>query len=114
LAASNKSILRPFLCVVFFAKNSGFHGKGFFSILLGELIRFFRSQGFALHDDVVSLDRKGKVPPWQHSSIVEVQTEFCGEEVFGLDEDGLWDCLSLKFLVASLPFELVERFVQTV
>jgi len=78
-----------------------------------ELLGFFKSQGFTLHDDVVSLDRKGKLPPWQHSSIVEVQTELQGEEVFGFEE-GSWDCLKLKYLFASLPFELVDRFIRVV
>src|SRR5262249_49290027 len=80
---------------------------------LTELWPIFRAHGFARHDDVVSLDLGGSVPPWQHSSIVEVQVLYEGEEVFGFDE-GLWDTVRLEYLFASLPFEFVGTFVNTV
>ena len=78
-----------------------------------ELVPVFKSCGFTLHDDVVSLDRKGRVPPWQHSSVVEVEVQRNGEEVFGFEE-GEWDSIELKYLFASLPFELVDEFVECV
>lgn len=78
-----------------------------------ELLRLFTSQGFDLHDDVFSLDRKDRVLPWQHSSIAEVAIECGGREVFEF-QDGVWDCLKLKYLFATLPFECVESFVQVV
>ncbi len=76
-----------------------------------ELPLIFRKLGFTLHDDVVSFDRHGKIPPWQHSSIVEVEVSHNGEEVFGFDE-GEWDSIRLKYLFATLPYELADKFVK--
>ncbi len=78
-----------------------------------ELLRVFGSQGFTLHDDVFSLDRLGKQPPWQHSSFVELEVRYQNEEVFGFEE-GVWDELRLKYLFAFLPFECVEEFMRSV
>ncbi|WP_182868452.1 hypothetical protein [Stieleria mannarensis] len=80
---------------------------------LAELLPTFTSQGFALHDDTVSLDRSDNVPPWQHPSIVEVECQLDGDEVFGFDE-GEWDTLLMKYLFASVPFEFVDQFVDVV
>lgn len=80
---------------------------------LAELPAVFASQGFKLHDDVLSLDRGGNIPPWQHPSIVEVAVFHEDEEVFGFDE-GVWDAIELTYLFASLPFENVERFLAVV
>lgn len=78
-----------------------------------ELLGVFLSQGFNLHDDLVSLDRTGKVPPWQHSSIVEVEVQLHGNEVFGF-EDGDWDKVILKYLFASLPITCAKAFIRVV
>jgi hypothetical protein len=80
---------------------------------LNEILSSFEDQGFALHDDIISLDRKGIIPPWQHSSIVSVEFQLDGEEVFGF-EDGEWNIILLKYLFASLPFDLSETFIQVV
>lgn len=80
---------------------------------LAELLTVFLSQGFTLHDDVMSLDRKERAPPWQHCSLVEVEVRHDGVEVFGFDE-GSWDVIELKYLFASLPFDNVERFLDVV
>ena len=80
---------------------------------VSELLPAFRSLGFTFHDDVVSLDRSGQIPPWQHTSIVEVEVQCEGEEVFGFEE-GEWDVLQLKYLFATLPFELADRFIDVV
>jgi hypothetical protein len=77
-----------------------------------ELVPVFKSCGFTFHDDVVSLVRKGRVPPWQHSSVIEVEVQRNGEEVFGFKE-GEWDSIQLKYLFASLPFELVDKFFES-
>ncbi len=39
---------------------------------VAELAPIFLKLGFTVHDDVVSLDRRGRIPPWQHSSLVEI------------------------------------------
>jgi len=78
---------------------------------LSELLQLFTSLGFTIHDDVVSQDRKDTVLPWQHSSVVEVETQLRGEEVFGFD-NGEWDVILLRYLFASLPFENVDKFIE--
>jgi hypothetical protein len=80
---------------------------------VSELLDEFEDLGFTLHDDVVSLDRTDRTPPWQHSSIVEVEVRCDGEEVFGFDE-GAWDVVRLKYLFATLPFELADTFIDAV
>jgi hypothetical protein len=80
---------------------------------LSELLPVFTSQGFTLHDDVVSLDRGDTVPRWQHPSVVEVECQREDEEVFGFDE-GEWDAVLLKYLFASLPFDNVDQFINVV
>ena len=80
---------------------------------LSELLPIFTSQGFTLHDDVVSLDRGDQVPPWQHAAVVEVECQLEGQEVFGFDE-GEWDAVLLKYLFASLPYQFVDQFIDVV
>lgn len=70
----------------------------------------FKKLGFVLHEDVFSLDRKDHVPPWQHTSVVEVEVLRHGQEVFGF-HDGECDLLRLKYLFASLPYQCSERFI---
>lgn len=77
---------------------------------LSELPTTFKQLGFTIHDDVLCLDRIGKVPPWQHCSIAEVEVQRNGEEVFGFDE-GDWDLIRLKYFFATVPYELAERFI---
>lgn len=77
---------------------------------LSELLVIFRSLNFTLHDDVVSLDRKERVPPWQHSSIVEIQIQLDGVDVYGFDE-GSWNLIRLQYLYATLPYVLTETFI---
>lgn len=76
-----------------------------------DLVAIFKGHGFTLSDDVLFLARKGRLPPWQHSSIAEVRIECDGEEVFGFDE-GEWTSIRLEYLFATLPFELVDRFIE--
>ena len=78
---------------------------------ISELAPIFRSLGFTFHEDIVSLDRQERMPPWQHSSVVEVEVLCGGEEIFGFDE-GQWDTIRIKYLFASLPFELTDKFVE--
>ena len=80
---------------------------------LAELLPIFLSRGFTLHDDILSLNREGDVPPWQHTSIIEVEIQRSGKEVFGFDE-GEWDCIQLRYLFASLPYDLVRPFIESV
>jgi hypothetical protein len=78
---------------------------------VSELLPVLERLGFTLHDDVVSLDRNGTIPPWQHSSIIEVEVLCNDHEVTGFEE-GEWNAIRLKYLFASLPFELVDQFVE--
>lgn len=79
---------------------------------LTELKSVFKSHGFTFHDDLVSLDRKGRIPPWQHPSTVEVEVTCEGDEVFGFDS-GEWDLIRLKYLFATLPYSESEEFIRT-
>jgi hypothetical protein len=74
--------------------------------------KFLRQLGFSLHDDVFSFDRKGRIPPWQHSSIVEVKFIRQGIELF--DVDGEWDQLDFEYLYASLPEQYVQIYLDLV
>lgn len=78
---------------------------------LTELKSTFKTYGFTFHDDVVSLDRKGRIPPWQHPSTVEVEVSCESEEVFGFDA-GEWDLIRLKCLFATLPYAESEEFIR--
>jgi hypothetical protein len=77
---------------------------------VSELLPAFEGLGFTIHDDVVTLDRTGKIPPWQSSTIVAVHVQCDGEDVYGFDE-GEWNVIQLRYLFASLPYELSEKFV---
>jgi hypothetical protein len=76
------------------------------------LAAFLRALGFTLHEDVLSLDRKGNMPPWQHKSVVEVKILKDGKEVFDLDAH--WNVLNLEYLLAWLPAECIDVFVDCV
>ncbi len=78
-----------------------------------ELLPMFLSMGFRQYDDVVSLDRTDKSPPWQTSTIVAVEVHQAGREVYGF-KDGDWNTLKLGYLLPSLPFAFVDRFVAAV
>ena len=78
---------------------------------LSELPRLFRPLGFVVHDDVLSLDRDDKVPPWQHSSTVEIEVQRDSKEVFGF-RAGEWDVVCFRYLFATLPYELTDRFIE--
>src|SRR5262249_15015399 len=73
----------------------------------------FLESGFTLHDDVLSFDRTDHVPPWQHSSIAEVEFRYRGDEVFGF-KTGFWDLVTLQYLFASLPIEFATTFAEIV
>ena len=78
-----------------------------------ELLRMLTAEGFTLHDDVLSLDRVGLVPPWQHRSIVELKVARKGKECYGFKR-GDWDQIVLEYLFAHLPFDCASRFLDTV
>lgn len=77
-----------------------------------ELRRELRSNGFALYDDVWSLDRTDAVPAWQHGSIVEIDILKDGHEVY--DDDVEWDAVRLRYLFASLPRDFIAEFIDVV
>lgn len=78
--------------------------------LTSDLLPVFRRRGFTLHEDVLSLDREGAIPPWQNSSIVDVEVVHNDQDVYDFEE-ALWSTLRLKYLFASLPFEFVDQFI---
>lgn len=66
--------------------------------------------GFELDDDVFTVDRAGKTPLWQSRSIVAVYILRGEEEIH--DEHSQWDRLKLRYLLATLPADLLGVFVE--
>ena len=74
-----------------------------------DLARILRRLGFTRHEDVFSLDRKGRIEPWEFSSWADVDMLLNGEETFNLG--GQWDTVNLVYLLATLPREGISTFV---
>jgi hypothetical protein len=77
-----------------------------------DVVKFLRTGGFKVDADICYLNRKGKVPPWQHSAIVEVKFSLRGEEQFDFRSE--WDLMEFEYLFSSLPLENTEEFVSRV
>lgn len=77
------------------------------------LLPVFQKLGFKRNDDIVSLEREGKVPPWQAQTLVGVKILCNDEEVYGFGDDD-WDLLRLEYMLASLPFDLATTFIDVV
>lgn len=67
--------------------------------------------GFHLDEDVFTVDRSGKLPPWQSRSIIVLQVLRGDREIY--DEHAQWDRVKLRYLLATLPPEVLEVFVET-
>jgi hypothetical protein len=66
--------------------------------------------GFEMDEDVFTMDRPEKVPVWQSRSIVAVHVLRGDREVY--DEHSQWDRVRLRYLLATLPGEALEVFVE--
>lgn len=77
---------------------------------ISDLLPIFKSLKFTLYEDVVYLDRKKPFPLWQSSSIVSVDVLLGGKQVYGFRK-GKWDSIHLHYLLATLPFELADCFI---
>ena len=77
-----------------------------------EVWAVLKSCGFTLHDDVFELERSGRVPMWQSSSAASVSIFLGDTEVY--DEDGEWDRVRLRHLLATLPETEAETFIDAV
>jgi hypothetical protein len=81
-----------------------------------ELHGLLTRRGYLSIDDFYSLDRRGKIPPWQSVSVVAIDVLRQTEPVYESEEDVLegksttWDELKAEFLLATLPEELIETF----
>ena len=76
-----------------------------------ELWAVLPKAGLSLADDIFVLDRATKIPLWQARSVVAVHVLLGQEEIY--EEDGVWDRLRLRYLLATLPAENVSAFVET-
>jgi len=66
--------------------------------------------GFELDEDVFTIDRSGKVPLWQSRSIITVHVLRGDREIY--DEHSQWDRVRLSYLLATLPSDVLEVFVE--
>lgn len=66
--------------------------------------------GFKLDEDVFAIDRPGKLPLWQSRSIVAVYVLHGDREIY--DEHAQWDRIKLRYLLATLPPEALDVFVE--
>ncbi|MBK7144307.1 MAG: hypothetical protein KBF48_14435 [Xanthomonadales bacterium] len=76
----------------------------------GELWQVLKRLGFEVDEDVFTIDRLGKLPMWQTRSIVAVHVFLDDQEVY--DEDGRWNRVKLRYLMATLPSENLSIFVE--
>jgi hypothetical protein len=74
-----------------------------------ELWRLMPSVGFELDDDVFVIDRKGRLPIWQSRSIVSAYVFLGEQEIY--EEEAHWDRIRLRYLLATLPADLIPLFV---
>lgn len=77
-------------------------------VRMGVLHNALSSLRFCLHEDVYSLDRKGRIPPWQHPSIAEVHVYLGDKDVYGVA--GEWNRVELRYLFPVLPVECWRGF----
>lgn len=77
-----------------------------------ELWELFVRYGFTLHGEVFSFDRpkKTKISPWQSKTIVAVYIFQADQDVYDSDEQ--WNRITLRYLLATLPRELISVFVE--
>jgi len=75
-----------------------------------ELWPILTDLGFRLDEDVFAIDRLGKLPVWQSRSIVVVHVLRDDREVF--DEHSQWDRIKFRYLLATLPPNALETFVE--
>jgi len=69
-------------------------------------------QGYTLHEDVYSLERRGPIPLWQSESFVHVDILSGTSEVYQPWET--WDTAKLVYLLATLPSDGINTFVTSV
>lgn len=80
---------------------------------ISEAAAALRNAGFTLHDDVYCLDRPDKILPWQHDVVADVEVRSVGVDV--IDSDAVeWDEIKFDYLFPHLPFNLTERFIESV
>src|SRR3990172_7822436 len=66
--------------------------------------------GFELDEDVFTVDRSGKLPLWQSRSIIAIHVLRGDREIY--DEHSQWDRVKLRYLLATLPPEVLAVFVE--
>ncbi|KQV49767.1 hypothetical protein [Duganella sp. Root336D2] len=85
-----------------------------------ELHTWLKRRGYKSEDDFYYLVRKGRVPTWQTDTIATVELKLSGTPIYETEEDveeGIstcWNSLEVEYLMASLPRECIDSFVEEV
>ena len=77
-----------------------------------ELWSLLEDLGISLDEDVFTIDRFGKLPLWQSRSVVVVRVLEGEQEVY--EKDARWNRLNMRYLLATLPANAVNFFVEKV
>jgi hypothetical protein len=85
-----------------------------------ELHAFLVELGFKAEDDFYHIQRKGKLPVWQSSTMLSLDVQLNGGAIYATEEDvaegtaGNWDTLVGKYLMATVPAECIAPVVQII
>ncbi|WP_154668141.1 hypothetical protein [Pseudoduganella violaceinigra] len=85
-----------------------------------EFHTWLKRRGYKSEDDFYYLKRKGRIPPWQTDAIVTVDIRLNSSAIYETEEDveegssTAWNSLKLDYLMASLPRECIELFLEEV
>lgn len=84
------------------------------------LDKWLRKRGFRAEDDFYHLQRKGRVQPWQTSTVISLDVRCSGQGVYETEEDlaegrgTSWDELRADYLLATLPRDCIASLVREI
>lgn len=70
--------------------------------------------GFKSEDDFYHLQRRGNLPVWQTSTLLNICVRLRGNDVYETEDDviegtaGSWDSLLVKYFMATVPRECIR------
>lgn len=89
-------------------------------VLRSELHTWLKLRGYKSEDDFYFLKRKAKVLPWETRTLVTVDVQLNSSAVYETEEDveegssTAWNSLNLDYLMASMPRDCIDLFVEEV
>lgn len=89
-------------------------------VLRTELHTCLKLRGFKSEDDFYSLKRKARVQPWETRTLVSVDVKLNSSAVDETEADieegasTAWNSLELSYLMASMPRDCIDLFVEEV